>query len=147
MLKPFLRVLIASTWIATPTATLAADWLKVTENSVRDQFFVDKTSILRQGDTVRYWEYREFQQPNNAFLEEAVPQPVYGVVMNWSVDCVSKAQRLRQLTAYNQKRQVIRKFSYGDTGSLAQPRSGSSAGLVVDFVCASGETPESTEGK
>ncbi|UBF26346.1 hypothetical protein K9N68_33420 [Kovacikia minuta CCNUW1] len=123
-----------------PASTvLAADWVIVTTNSVGDQFFVDKSSIRRNADTIRYWEYRKFPQPNNAFLEETVSQPVYGTVIHWSVDCQSQVQRLRQVTAYNQDRQVIQKFSYGDSGSLAQPKAGSSAQKVVEYVCRSPE--------
>ncbi|MGA7932838.1 MAG: hypothetical protein WCA35_04600, partial [Kovacikia sp.] len=76
---------------------------------------------------------------NNAFLLEAVNQPVYGAVINWSVDCKSQVQRLRQITAYSKDRQVIQKFTYGDSGSLAQPRVGSSTHKVLDYVCRSAE--------
>lgn len=113
----------------------AAEWVKVAENSVKDQFFVDKSSIQRKGDTVWYWEYREFLQPNNAFVEETVDQPVHGVVLNWSVDCANKVQRLRQITAYDKSRKLIQRFVYGDNGSLLQAQAGSSARNSIDYVC------------
>lgn len=144
-MKQFLNLVIAGTLLSYAPNVMAAEWFKVTENAVKDQFFVDKSSIQRNGDTIRYWEYREFQQPNNVFLEETVNQPVHGVVMNWSVDCASKAQRLRQLTAYNKSRKVIQKFSYGDAGSLSQPKSGSSASAVLDYVCKAPETPQADQ--
>jgi hypothetical protein len=134
-MKHLLKLLIPSLLLSQTSIALAADWMSIATNSVGDQFFVDKSSIRRNADTVRYWEYRKFPQPNNAFLIESVNQPVYGAVINWSVDCKSQVQRLRQVTAYNQGRQVIQKFNYGDSGSLVQPRTGSSAHKVLEYVC------------
>lgn len=114
---------------------VAADWESVTQNAVGDRFLVDTSSIQRKSDAVFYWEYREFPQPNNSFLEEAVDRPVHGAVLNWSANCTSKTKRLRQITAYDKDRQVIKRFTYGENGSLVQPRSGSSASKVLDFVC------------
>jgi hypothetical protein len=142
-MKPFSNFLIVGVILAYSPAVFAAEWFKVTENRVKDQFFIDKSSIQRRGDSVWYWEFREFQQPNNAFLEETVNQPIHGLVMNWSVDCVSKTQRLRQATAYDKSRKVIQRFSYGDNGSLAQPRSGSSASAVLEYVCQQAASPRS----
>jgi hypothetical protein len=116
-------------------AALAAEWVSVVVNPVGDRFLIDKSSIQRKDDTVRYWEYREFPQPNNAFLEEPVDQPVYGVVLNWSANCTSKTQRLRQVTAYTKDRKIARRFSYGDAGALSQPRAGSSTAKVLGYVC------------
>lgn len=138
-MKQLLPLLIAGCLLSYAPKSLAAEWVKVAENSVNDRFFVDKGSMQRQGDIVRYWEYREFQQPNNAFLEETVDKPVYGVVMSWSLDCAAKVQRLRQVTAYDRDRKVIQKFAYGDSGSLVQPKPGSSASRVLDYVCTSKE--------
>jgi hypothetical protein len=122
--------------LISPTfAGQAAEWEKVTENAVGDRFLVDTSSIQRRGDTIFYWEYREFPQPNNAFLEETVDRPVHGVVLNWSANCSSKTQRLRQVTAYDKERKVIKRFSYGDTGTLLQPRSGSSSSTALNYVC------------
>lgn len=135
-MKGLLQLAAAGILLACAPVASAAEWVKIAENSVKDRFFVDKSSIQRRGNFVWYWEYREFPQPNNAFLEEKITQPVHGVVVNWSVDCTSKVQRLRQLTAYDKSRKVIRKFNYGETGSLAQPKSGSSASNVLGYVCA-----------
>ncbi len=121
--------------IAPSAAVSAVTWEKVTQNAVGDRFLVDTSSIQRQADTVLYWEYREFPQANNAFLEAPVDRPVHGVVLNWSANCANKTQRLRQVTAYDQDRKVIKRFSYGDSGTLLQPRSGSSASTVLNYVC------------
>jgi hypothetical protein len=118
----------------TPSAG-AVQWVKVTENAVNDRFFIDSSSIQRKGAAVVYWEYREFLQPNNAFLETPVNKPVYGVVLRWSLDCQNKTQRLERLNAFDKTRQLIRKFDYGTKGSVAQPQAGSSAFKVVNFVC------------
>ena len=114
---------------------MAAEWESVTQNSAGDRFLIDTSSIQRKADSVFYWEYREFPQPNNAFLEESVDRPVHGVVLNWSANCTSKTQRLRQVTAYDQDRKVIKRFSYGESGSLVQLRPGSSASKVLDYAC------------
>jgi hypothetical protein len=129
-----LSFLLMAFLLQAPTA-LAAEWVNVTVNSVGDRFLIDKSSIQRKDDTVWYWEYREFPQPNNAFLEEPVDQPVHGVVLNWSANCTSKTQRLRQITAYTKDQKMIRRFSYGERGSLSQPRSGSSTAKVLAYAC------------
>lgn len=120
--------------LATP-AIAAEEWVQVTVNSVGDRFMVDKNSLQRKGNAVWFWEYRSFPQPNNAFLEEKVDQPVYGVVLHRSVDCRTKIDRLRRITAYNQKKQVIRRFNYEAVEQLSKPTAGSSAEAVLNFVC------------
>jgi len=128
--------LICGLSVAIPTLpVVAAEWESVTQNAVGDRFLVDTSSIQRKADNVFYWEYREFPQPNNAFLEEPVDRPVHGVVLNWSGNCSSKTQRLRQVTAYDKERKVIKRFSYGDSGALLQPKTGSSSSTVLNYVC------------
>ena len=130
-----LKFLIAGAFLSYSPAVWAAEWTKVAQNSVNDKFFVDTSSIQRNNSIAWYWEYREFPQPNNALLDTTVAQPVYGAVMRWSVDCTSKAQRLRKINAYTKNRQLIQKFDYGDSGLLSQPKPGSSAATVVNYVC------------
>ena len=115
----------------------SAEWTKITENAVKDRFFVDASSIQRKGSIVWYWEYREFPEANNALLEAKVEQPVHGAVMRWSADCTAQSQRLRKVNAYTTSRKLIQKFDYGDTGMLLQPKAGSSTHQVMDFVCRS----------
>lgn len=131
----YLTSLLGSLSVIASTAAIAADWESVTQNAVGDRFLVDVSAIQRNADTVFYWEYREFPQPNNPFLEEPVDRPVHGVVLNWSANCTSKTQRLRQVTAYDKERKVIKRLSYGDSGTVTQPRSGSSASVVLNYVC------------
>jgi hypothetical protein len=121
--------------IALPSVANAAEWTKVTENSVGDKFFVDTSAIQRRDDTVFYWEYREFVEPNHAFIDVELPQPLYGAVSRWSVDCSSKVQRLRRINAYAKDRSLIQKFSYADPGLVVQSRSGSSVHSVIEYVC------------
>lgn len=139
MLNRFLPLAIAGTLIVSGPVAWAADegWVDVTENAVGDRFLVHQSSIQRQGNSARYWEYRTFQQPNNAFLEVAVEQPVYGVVLFQSVDCVSGVTRMRRVVVLDQNRQTIRSLSYGENGPLSQPQTGSSSATVVQFVCSS----------
>ncbi len=128
-------VFLLTAFLLQTPAVLAADWVNVTVNPVGDRFLIDKSSIQHKNDTVWYWEYREFPEANNAFLEESVDQPVYGVVLNWSANCESKTQRLRQITAYTKDRKMIRRFTYGEQGSLSQPRADSSTAKVLAYAC------------
>lgn len=134
-MKRLLSGLTAAVTLLSTPAVMAAEWVNVAKNSVGDAFSIDKSAIQRNGDIVRYWEFREFPQPNNAFLEETVEQPVHGVVIGWSADCASMIQRLRQVTAYDKNRKLIQRFTYGDAGSLAQPKLGSSAYTALKYVC------------
>jgi hypothetical protein len=109
--------------------------VEVTVNAVGDRFLVDQNSIERSDNTIRYWQYRAFQQANNVFLDFAVEQPVYGVMIYRSVDCASGVERTRRLVVFDQNRQVIERVDYGDDGSLAQPMAGSSAAKVIRYVC------------
>ncbi|HTL90293.1 MAG TPA: surface-adhesin E family protein [Leptolyngbya sp.] len=127
----------AAVLFANVSIASAADWTKVTENSVKDQFFVDTSSIQRDGEIAWYWEYREFPEANNAFLEAKVDQPVHGAVIRWSADCSVRAQRLRKVNAYTTNRKLIDKFDYGDEGMLLKPKAGSSTYQVLEYVCRS----------
>lgn len=119
----------------TPDATGATEWKKITENSTKDSFFIDTESIQRKGNTITYWEYREFPEPNNAFLENAINEPLHGVVIRWSADCASKTQRLRRVNAFGKERKLLQRFDYGDNGTLMQPRPGSSGYEVLNYAC------------
>jgi hypothetical protein len=137
-MKPAIHILLLSlisAIVVAPKPAQAVDWTKVTENPAGDQFFVDTSAIQRKGNTVFYWEYREFREPNDAFLEIDLPQPLYGAVNRWSVECGSKAQRLNKVNAYGKNRALIQKYSYGDKGLAVQSRPGSSSYKVVEFVC------------
>lgn len=118
-----------------PTSAIAAQWTKATENSAGDQFLVDMSAIQVQGDTRFYWEYREFSAPNNPFIEVELSQPLEGVIIRWAVNCSNKMQRLYRINAYTTNRQLIQKFTYGETGVAVQSRPGSSVYQVGEFVC------------
>lgn len=113
----------------------AATWVKVTANAAKDGFYIDTDSIKKTGQKVVYWEYREFSEPNNPFLENNVSKPLYGVVIRWSADCTAKTQRLGRVNAFTTNRVLIQKFDYGDKGTLSQPRPGSSSYEVLDMAC------------
>ncbi|MGG6298172.1 surface-adhesin E family protein [Leptolyngbya sp. AN02str] len=110
-------------------------WVEVTRNAVGDRFMVERDSIDLRDDVVWFWEYRDFPEPNNAFVGVELEQPVHGAMLYRSVDCVSGVSRLRQMVVHNRERQVIQRFNYGNAGQLAQPQSGSSAAAVLSFVC------------
>lgn len=143
-MKTLLNVLLAGAVVAYAPAVFAAEWTRLSQNSVGDKFFIDASSIQRNGAFVWYWEYREFPQPNNAILDVAVNQPVHGAVMRWSIDCTNKSQRLRKVNAYTTNRQLIQKFDYGDTGMLMQAKPGSSAAVVAEYVCSQQQTPQAS---
>ena len=119
------------------TPVQAAEWVKVTENAAKDSFFIDSSTIKKTGNLVTYWEYREFVEPNNAFLENKPEKdkPLYGVVIRWSADCGAKTQRLRRVNAFTTNRELLQRFDYGDTGTLSQPRPGSSGYEVLETAC------------
>ncbi|MBE9111502.1 hypothetical protein IQ273_19030 [Nodosilinea sp. LEGE 07298] len=112
-----------------------ADWVEITRNAVGDRFMVERNSIELRNGAVWYWEHRDFPQPNNAFIGVELGQPVYGVTLYRSADCVGGVARLRQIIARDQEQQVIQRLNYGDAGPLSQPQSGSSAAAVLSFVC------------
>jgi hypothetical protein len=111
------------------------EWVEVTENAVGDRFLVNQSSLQTRENFVWYWEYRDFREPNNAFLEIEFEAPVYGVMMYQSVDCTTKIARLRRLTIFGEDREVLQRFDYGEEGSLSQPAPGSSARTVLQYVC------------
>jgi hypothetical protein len=118
-----------------PIALAQATWKEVTVNQVGDRFLVDESSIQMRGNSAWYWEYRDFPQPNDAFIEEDVDEPVYGAMLYRSVDCASGSVRLRQLIVHGTERREIGRFDYGDVGELTLPAPGSSAAAVVQYVC------------
>jgi hypothetical protein len=70
------------------------------ENAFKRRIFIDTDSIKKKkGQTVSYWEYR-LVELNNAFLENDVAKPLYGVVIRWSADCGAKTQRLSKKCIY-----------------------------------------------
>jgi hypothetical protein len=128
---------IASPLLLPNQPAQAAEWVKVTENAAKDSFFIDASTIKKTGNTVNYWEYREFIEPNNPFLENPLDKekPVYGVVIRWTADCGAKTQRLRRVNAFSTNRELLQRFDYGDTGTLSQPRPGSSGYEVLETAC------------
>jgi hypothetical protein len=126
---------LTASLMAAPQAIAAPQWTKVTENSVGDTFLVDGNAIQSQGANRFYWEYREFSQPNNPFIEVPLSQPVEGAVVRWSINCSNKSQRLHRINAYTTNRQLIQKFTYGETGIAVQSRPGSSTYKVGEYVC------------
>ncbi|MGG6268343.1 surface-adhesin E family protein [Leptolyngbya sp. AN03gr2] len=133
--------LLSSAVLLTANGAIAqsAQWTRIAENSVKDRFFVDASSIQRNGSIVWYWEYREFPEANNALLDVKVDQPVHGAVIRWSADCSNGAQRLRKVNAYTTNRKLIQKFDYGNDGMLLRPQAGSSTHKVMDYVCRSSQ--------
>lgn len=121
--------------MAIPQGAIAAQWTKVTENAAGDRFLVDTSAIQAQEDTRFYWEYREFAAPNNPLVEIELPQPLEGAVMRWAVNCRDNTQRLYRINAYTTQRQLIQKFTYGETGIAVKSRPGSSVYAVGEFVC------------
>lgn len=124
--------------LAQPTSE---NWVEVTRNAAGDRFMVARDSIEFRDGIVWYWEYRDFPQPNNAFIGVELEQPVYGAMLYRSVDCAGGVSRLRRIVVHDRERQVIQRINYDAAGQLAQPQAGSSAAAVLRFVC---EQPQST---
>lgn len=140
-MKYLLGLLGISLLCCNSIAIAAEAWTEVTRNQVGDRFFVNQNELRQEGNTVWYWEYRYFQQPNDAFVTFEVDQPVYGVMLYQSVDCATGVARLRQLRVFDEDQQQISSMNYGDNGELAQPMSGSSAAKVIQVVCQSSTAP------
>jgi hypothetical protein len=113
----------------------AVEWTQLTENSVGDKFFIDTSSIKPKGDQVSFWHYRQFVEPNNAFLDEQVEAPVHGTVIRLSANCKTMTARIYRLNAYDKARKLIQRFDYGTTGQPMTIKSGSSAFNVLDYAC------------
>ncbi len=115
----------------------AAEWVKITENTAKDSFFIDTSSIKKNGNAVTYWEYREFIEPNNPFLENPLEKekPLYGVVIRWTADCGARTQRLRRVNAFTSNRELLQRFEYAESGTLIQPNKGSSSYEVLEAAC------------
>jgi hypothetical protein len=128
-----------------PVALAVEDWVEVTENEVGDRFLVDRNSIENREGIIWYWEYRDFQEPNNAFVGVELDQPVYGALVYRSVDCTSLVSRLRRITVHGRGRQVIHRAVYDDNGRLTQPVQGSSSAAVLRFVCDQEQADETDE--
>lgn len=131
-LVALIPLISASRVLAQPTQ---ANWFEITRNAVGDRFMVERSSIELRDGIVWYWEYRDFPQPNNAFIRVEIDQPVYGAMLYRSVDCASGVSRLRRVVVYDRERQVIQRINYDDEGPLTQPQEGSSAAAVLNFVC------------
>jgi hypothetical protein len=126
-------LLLLASAIALPAQ--AVEWTQLTENSVGDKFFIDTSSIKTKGDQVSFWHYRQFIEPNNAFLDEQVEAPVHGTVIRLSANCKTKTARIYRLNAYDKARKLIQRFDYGATGQPMTIKSGSSAFNVLDYAC------------
>jgi hypothetical protein len=140
-----LAVLCAALSVA-PVALAVEDWVEITENDVGDRFLVDRNSIENRDGIIWYWEYRDFQEPNNAFVGVELDQPVFGALVYRSVDCTSLVSRLRRITVHGRGRQVIHRAVYDDNGRLTQPVRGSSSAEVLQFVCDQEQVEETEEG-
>jgi hypothetical protein len=131
-----LGLVVLGSVLVNPLVSLAQEsWVEVTTNGVGDRFLVNPDSIQNRTGFVWYWEYRDFRQPNDAFVTTTLDQPVYGVLLQRSVDCSAGVTRLRRMIVHTRGRQVIYRQDYGDNGQLSQPAAGSSAAAVVRYVC------------
>ncbi|MBE9181238.1 hypothetical protein IQ268_22000 [Oculatella sp. LEGE 06141] len=144
-MKRLIKLTIFTALLSYAPGAIAQEWTEVTVNAVGDRFLVDQASIQPQANSVRYWEYRDFRQPNNAFVEEEIDEPVYGVMLYQSVDCTANVARLRQMVVHGRDRQELRRLNYGNNGSLAQPADGSSASAVLRYVCTQEENSTTNE--
>ncbi len=135
-MKGFLKaMLVMSAFLYAPVAIAAENWVEVTVNSVGDRILIDQNSIQRNNNEVRYWEYQDKRQSRNATTDVVGDQPVYGMMIYRSVDCVSGSSRMQRLVLFNQNREVIRRINYEDSGGVSQPMTGSSTETVTQYVC------------
>lgn len=74
-----------------PLASAAEAWVEVAVSSTGERYLVDQNSIQRTDNHVQYWEYRELPQAllTENLIENRLNQPVYGMMLYRSVDCVA----------------------------------------------------------
>lgn len=127
--------LIGFTLVYSTLAIAAEEWVEVTVNQVGDRFSIDKNSIQRSDGKVWYWEYRAFPQPNNAFVDLQIEEPVHGVLLYQAADCAAGTEQMRRLVVFGKQRNVIQRVNYDDNGRVSKPMAGSSAETVLRFAC------------
>ncbi|GAB4380545.1 MAG: hypothetical protein Kow00121_37040 [Elainellaceae cyanobacterium] len=111
------------------------NWTEVTINPVGDRFLIFDESIQQAGETVQFWEYRYFEQPNNEFLTFEVEEPVYGVMLYQSGNCASGIVETQKIIVFDQEQQQIQEMDYDGRSQVSQPMEGSSAAKVLSYVC------------
>lgn len=118
-----------------PAGIAAEAWIEVAVNATGDRILVDQNSIQRNGNQVRYWEYQDKRQSRNLTAELIGDQPVYGMMIYRSVDCVSGSSQMQRLVLFNAEREVIRRVNYETDGGISQPMAGSGTARVLQYVC------------
>lgn len=118
-----------------PAGIAAEAWIEVAVNAMGDRILVDQNSIQRNGNQVRYWEYQDKRQSRNLSAEVIGDQPVYGMMIYRSVDCVSGSSQMQRLVLFNAEREVIRRVNYETDGGISQPMAGSGTARVLQYVC------------
>lgn len=135
-MKKFLKLLVVTSVLLYPPIAIAAEnWVEVTVNSVGDRILIDRNSIQQNNNEVRYWEYQDKRQSRNASTDVVGDQPVYGMMIYRTVDCVSGSSSMQRLVLFNQNREVIRRINYEASGGISQPMAGSSTETVIQYVC------------
>ncbi|MCU0526892.1 MAG: hypothetical protein MUF72_18945 [Elainella sp. Prado103] len=127
-------IIFAGMLTVAPVGMAAEAWVEVAVNSMGDRILVDQNSIQRDDNEVRYWEYQDKRQSRNLTTEVIGEQPVYGMMIYRTVDCVSGTSRMQRLVLFNADREVIRRVNY-ETAGGSQPMSGSSTASVIQYVC------------
>lgn len=139
-MKDFLRLgisLIALAVIPIKTiflplpANASENWVKTGISETNDVFSIESTSIKGNERFRYFWRSVVFGSPKT----ELTSRPVYSLVSYYSVDCKTFTYRDRTSVWYDQSRQVVDKFEYGENGKLSQASPGTVQESTLKFVC------------
>ena len=133
-------VCLATLAVLLASPAIASEWVKIGEGKDGRLWFVDKASIIREGDVVRAWGRVELTQPN--------PYPPTGEIVSVAtflevIDCSKAIIGVKASKLFAANEYVIAENEYPD--DMIQWQSAASSSFlagVVSFVCSPDTDPE-----
>jgi len=108
--------------------TYAANWVSVTVSSIGDEFFVDKSSLQRDGDSVTFWAKDNYG--------ERTTQGALSAKVQETVNCRRREKIMRYYINYDDKDNRGRVIVSGNPEDKWRPiPPGTVAWDVMQFVC------------
>ncbi|MGB3205471.1 MAG: surface-adhesin E family protein [Crinalium sp.] len=107
-------------------------WVRVSTNENNDVFYVDKSSIKRNGEFRYFWGKVVFAKPYKLVTNNKL---AYSHISYKSIDCLTQVYRIRSVTALDRKGKVIGRQIDGEQGDINIALSDTSFSKVADFVC------------
>jgi hypothetical protein len=104
----FSKWLCIGTLAAMSNAACAGNWVFV-GNSDTQSFYVDTTSVLRDGNNARVWADSTY---NNATVLQGDTKATAYVLAHFSFDCAMRAGHLIAVTSYDMDRHAIHSHAF-----------------------------------